>query len=589
MTYFLRSIKLPVSLLFLCITFFAANAQQTPYYNWAKALEGYHTPQWAAYNWGSSIKTDVKGNVFITGTFVRSVDFDPSDKAVDSQACYSNLGCYFAKYDSTGIHNWARIIPNAQGNAIFVDDSGYIYVGGTYYDSVDFDPGPARKTLNDNGNANFFVAKYTAAGALKWVRGSGGASLGDAVNGIAVDNQGNVFITGGMHGTVDFNELNPGSTVYTTNVLDGFVAKYDRNGNYLWSNQINGNDGDVGSDIQLDPAGNVYVCGYTGGAKFSASSAVVLSLGVEDAFIAKYTSAGGFIWAKTVGSGGTDLAGKLAIDKGGNILLSGNHSGNIIFDPASPIGTIAGNGSASNAFIAKFTNFGDFIWAKGYGGRSIDRANAVAVDDSSNVYVGGYFADTISFTPGTNYVAHPHPLDIFGSLDMFLLKLKSDGSYVWSKAFGANGGDQIKDIYLDKKYNVHFTGFIARTTAFDAGPGGSAVVNNPNANDLQNTVFCKFSQVKPYTSAVRKVSSGNLFLQAYPNPTSGETTIIGFNVANKTIVAVTDVTGKQHELPYKQRNDQIIIETSSLTSGIYFINCMDEKGFSGTVKLLKTN
>lgn len=577
-------------LLFFCTFYFSANAQQPPYFQWVKGLQGYHDAQWGAFNWGSAIKADAKGNVFIAGSFIRSVDFDPEDKKVDSQSSYPYWGGYFAKYDSLGNHIWARTTKGTEVNCLYVDDSGYIYIGGKYHDTTDFDPGPAKQSLPvKGGNGDFFVAKYSPTGEFKWVRGSGGTS-GDMVNGVVVDNQGNVYITGGMHGTaVDFNERSPGTVVYQTAVIDGFVAKYDRHGNYIWSKQINGNDGDVGNGITMDASGNIYVAGYSNGAKFDGTPSSYVpgrfqGTFTHDAFIAKYTSAGTFMWAKTIGGPGEDLGQGLALDKAGNILLTGIFVNTVVFDSSIAGARITANSYSGDAFVAKFTNSGAFLWAKGYGGRlGASRGNAVAVDDSSNVFVGGYFSDSVNFNPGGSPA---HIAAAFNSFDIFLVKLRPDGSYAWSKAYGNRGADEIRSIYLDKKYNIYFTGYIGRTTTFEPGTGGSVVVNNPNPNDFQNTIFCRYAQVKPIVNRVAGV--GKLALKAYPNPVTEQMIIDGFTTGSRIVPVVTDVTGKQYYLPYTSAAARITIHTGTLAPGIYFVRCTDEAGNSGMVKMLKT-
>jgi hypothetical protein len=591
-----RLLKRTLCLFCFCAFSFYAGAQG-PFFSWVKGFQAYFThPVIGSYSYGYAIRTDISGNVFVAGTFARTVDFNPAD-GVDSQSTNVYLGGYFAKYDSMGNHIWAKTMPGAEVNSMCLDDSGYIYVAGKYYDVVDFDPGPGVRSLPGYGNGDFYVAKYTRDGILKWVRGSGGTQV-DAANGVAVDNQGNVYVTGVMHGQgINFNERNPGSVLYNTLVADGFVAKYDRDGNYLWSRHIKGADGDVGYDIALDATANVYICGYSNGAMFDGTSASFVpgrfvGVSTHDAFIAKYTSTGTYVWAKTVGSDKEDMGHSLAIDKNGNILLAGYFSGTIDFDPSNPGAQITTNNYYGAAFVAKFTNNGAYSWAKGYGGRSgYNKAFAVAVDDSSHVYVAGQFSDTVNFNPGgTNgsHAAHYHSGDFIRNVDMFLVKLKADGAYAWSKAYGNVQRDEIKDVYLDKNYNLFFTGMLSRSTTFEPVTNGSVIINTPAGYEAPVATFCKYAQVKQGTSSITAIGSRNLSLRVYPNPAGNQIMIDGFEPGSHIIPFVTDIAGRDYALSYNQGSRQLTLHTGSLSPGIYFVRCTDEKGRTATLKFLKT-
>lgn len=589
--------RVTIGLIVFLLGAFQATAQQAPYFTWVKGLQGYNThPIFGSYSQGNAIRTDKAGNVFVAGKFLRTVDFDPG-KDVDSQSGNTYFGGFFAKYDSMGIHQWAKTIPGSEVTSLQVDDSGYIYVGGAYYDTVDFDPGPLKKTLVNHGGTDFFVAKYSSTGELKWVRGSGGSN-GDVVHGLVVDNQGGVYVAGRIHGlAVDFNERSPGSVVYQTNVVDGFVAKYDRDGNYVWSKHINGNDGDVAYGIASDATGNLYVCGYSNGAKFDGTPASFApgrfpGASTHDAFIAKYTSAGAFVWAKTVGSEKEDMAYSIAVDKSGSILLAGYFSDVLVFDSSIAGARIANKSYAGDIFVAKFSNTGSYLWGKGYGGNmGYNKAFTITTDDSSNVYFGGHFSDTVNFNPGgtlaSRHISHLYPFDPIRGVDMFMVKLRADGSYAWSKSYGNLQWDEINCIYLDKKYNVYFSGAISKTTDFEPGPGGQVVVNsNSTVYDFPVAVFSKYAQVKPVT-AVPSVNAGQLLLHGYPNPANDEVTINGFRTGSRIVPVVTDIAGKHFVLPYTLTAGYLTLQTSALAPGIYFVRCTDESGKAGVIKFLK--
>jgi hypothetical protein len=576
--FFPGCVSLLISLLF------CASADAQPYFTWVKGLQGFHTRSFNSYNWPHAVITDKNQDVLIAGLFIRGVDFDPSDNGVDSQSSPLNPGGYFARYDSMGNHLWARTIANAQAKTIHVDDSGYLYVGGLFYGTADFDPGPQTSTLTSKGASDFFIAKYTAQGSLIWVRGSGGAS-GDEVNGTITDAQGNVYVTGGLHGTIDMDERNPGAVVFPTNLLDGFVAKYDRNGRYLWHAQIKGGGGDLGAAIRLNAVGNVVICGRTYGATFAASTPYVSTNGGSDGFLASYSPNGTLLWTKAIGGNGYDYIDGFAIDRAGDLIVAGTFSGTAMLDSSIATSQMAARNQTGDAFVAKYTGSGGYIWSRSYTSRLYAGARCAAVDDSSNIYIGGYFGDTVSFNPGgqvgNNYVSR----DL---LDMYLLKLKPGGDYVWSKAIGSNtGADDIYSVHLDKRYNVYYAGYIGSTTVFEPGnPSGSVVVINPSINYTQNTVFGKYAQTKPVTSGISRIKQ-RATLIAYPNPASDQLTIEGFELGARIQATVTDIAGRRQLVATNYAGSKLLLEVKSLVPGVYFVHCIDASGSTGIVRFIK--
>src|SRR5206468_2219017 len=155
----------------------------------------------------------------------------------------------------------------ATGSKIAVDGSGNVYVTGTFTGTVDFDPSPGGTTnLTSAGSGvktDAFVVKLNATtGALVWAKQIGGASAGFVVSGNAVDGTGNVYVTGQFNGTADFDP-SPGGTTNLTAIgtNDIFVVKLDTNGAFGWAARFGSSGINAGHGIALDESGNVYVTG----------------------------------------------------------------------------------------------------------------------------------------------------------------------------------------------------------------------------------------------------------------------------------------------------------------------------------------
>ena len=147
-----------------------------------------------------------------------------------------------------------------------VDSSGNVYTTGYFYDTVDFDPGAGTANLTSNGLYDVFVSKLDSSGNLVWAKQFGGTDAAKGLS-IAVDSSGNVYTTGDFQGTVDFDPGAGTANLTSNGGRDVFVSKLDSSGNYLWAKSWGGgvdtglNDDDRGRSVAVDSSGNVYTTG----------------------------------------------------------------------------------------------------------------------------------------------------------------------------------------------------------------------------------------------------------------------------------------------------------------------------------------
>ena len=286
---------------------------------------------------------------------------------------------WVATYDGPG-----NVVDEAK--AIAVDSSGNVYVTGRSGGgpSTDFD---------------YATAKYNSAGQEQWVaRYNGPENLADEAKAIAVDNSGNVYVTG------------TSGTAYAT-------IKYNSDGQQQWVMRYNpDNIFSEASAITLDSSGNVYVTGF---ASTSASA--------EDYATIKYNTGGQEQWvARYSGPGATsaDYAAAIAVDSSGNVYVTGDSEGDYT--------------------TVKYNSAGQQQWAARYDDpvHQVDGAFAVAVDDLGYVYVTGS-----SFGSG-------------GSYDYATIKYNASGQEEWTARYDgpANGQDFAAAIALDNSGNVYVTG-----------------------------------------------------------------------------------------------------------------------------------
>lgn len=175
---------------------------------------------------------------------------------------------------------------------IAVDRLDNVYITGRYGETVDFDPGPGISELDNAGINDAFFAKYDASGNLTWAKKIGGEG-NDIGNSVAVDTLGRVYLSGQFMNTVDFDPGDNTSDMTGPGDIDIFLAQYDASGNFIWAKSIGGTQMEESTAIALDARGNLYLTGFFKGiADFDPGpdATNLTSSGKEDAFIAKYSA-----------------------------------------------------------------------------------------------------------------------------------------------------------------------------------------------------------------------------------------------------------------------------------------------------------
>lgn len=340
---------------------------------------------------------------------------------------------------------------------------------------------------------------------LSWVNGVGGVGA-DEIRSSHVDAAGNVYIAGIFSSTVDFD---PGSGIANlTAVGDGdiYVAKYDAGGNYMWAKGFGGSVLDYPNDVEVDASGNVYVTGtFQNTVDFNPaapSTAVVTAVGLADIFFMKYDAAGNFLWKKTIGAANNDVGYGLGLDNAGNIYLSGTFYNSPDFNPGSAT-TILTSAGGYDMFVGKYDNNGNYLWARGFGGTATDNFWNLDVDNAGNVYVIGYFQNTVNFNAGATPAAS---LVTTGGLDIVIAKYTTTGTYAWAKKLGGTGNDYGRSIRIDAAGYLYFTGYFSNTANFN--PGGTPVVNLVSAGGT-DIFLSKYNANGTYVWAKKMGGTGN--------------------------------------------------------------------------------
>ncbi len=527
-----------------------ANAQAL---QWAKSMGG-ADPDYG----GSSIALDGSGNVYTTGNFFGTADFDPGAGVFNlTSAGYGDI--FISKLDASGNFVWAKAMggigSNDGGSSIALDGSGNVYTTGYFFGTSDFDPGAGVFNLTSAGFEDIFISKLDASGNFVWAKSIGGAYQ-DNGSSIALDGSGNVYTTGYFFGTVDFD---PGAGVFnltSAGNYDIFISKLDASGNFVWANAMGGPNYDYGYSIAIDGSGNVYTTGdFDGTADFDPGAGVFnLTSGYYDIFISKLDASGNFVWAKAMGGASFDRGSSIALDGSGNVYTTGNFSGTADFDPGAGVFNLTDAGYG-DIFISKLDASGNFVWAKAMGCADPNGGSSIALDGSGNVYTTGYFVGTVDFDPGAGVFITSAGLE-----DIFISKLDASGNFVWANAMGGADSDYGYSIALDGSGNVYTTGCFFGTADFDPGAG---VANLTSAGNYDIFV------AKYFQTAIginNNEYSKDLF-SIYPNPSTGKFNIAFSNQQQITSVEIYNLFGES--VFQKQNTNEI--DLSSAAKGIYFV------------------
>jgi hypothetical protein len=403
------------------------------------------------FDQGEFVGTDQHGNVYVAGYFTQSATF--SSKSLTSPA--GGVTIFIAKYNPAGEIQWVQRPTATNSSSIggmAVDANGNVYITGSFRGRITF----GTVILNSRGGADLYILKLNSNGEAQWGRNEGGSTdspdISENGTGIAVDEAGNIYVTGYYFGSTT---LGP-TTLISSGGSDVFVMKCNSNGDVQWAQKAGGIGGDEGGDIAVDKNGTIYITGFY---SFTASfgSITLPEIGVSGdptIFIAKYSSTGEILWAQR-GEYGSGVG--IAVDANGNAYVTGSLK----------IGRFD-----SYIYFAKYNTNGENQWSKIIGSIGINNGGKdIALDKAGNVYLTGFSsASQLAFShypfppsgePGTAIrVVH------YGSDDVFVGKFDSNGNLIWARSGGGTGTDVGNGIAVDESGNLYVTGSFNGTATF---------------------------------------------------------------------------------------------------------------------------
>lgn len=498
---------------------------------------------------GNAVAVDAAGNVYTTGEFKGTVDFDPGPGVFNlSQIGISSA--FITKLDGAGNFIWAKqfVSPNIISYSIALDASSNIYTTGFFEQNADFDPGPGIFPLTSSFGSNGFVSKLDKDGNFIWAKQFSGP-LNSHCTGyaIALDGANNVFTTGYYSNTIDFDPGTNNFNLTAAGFDDIFISKLDANGNFIWAKQFMGNSFETANAITVNSTGNIYLTGYfQGTVDFDPGTGVnnITSAGNRDIFVAKLGTAGNFIWAKQMGGSLDDLSSSITTDATGNVYTTGSFSGFSDFDPGSGSFNLNSIGTSdTDIFISKLDSTGNFVWVKQIGSNEYDRGLSITSDKTGGIYASGYFYGIADFDSGIN----AYELSSSGEADIFILKLNSSGGFDWVKKMGGSLNDYATAIAVDANGSIYSTGAFEDVVDFD--PGQPVLfLSSKGLTDIfvHKMIVCPNVSSSSITETTcgsyilnnQTYDTSGIFTQIIPNVYGCDSTITLYLTVNKKFMAV---------------------------------------------------
>lgn len=425
---------------------------------WAKSMGG---PSWQE---ALDMTVDDQGNVYTTGFFSGSTDFDPGPRSYTVSSAGSG-DIFIQKLNRRGEFVWAKTFGGRkydQGRSIKIGASGSIYLTGWFHGKVDFDPGLGIYNLDtkDERYRSGFVQKLDSNGGFVWA-----AMMGNEGNSITITPSEDLYVTGVFSDTLDFD---PSSdtfylTPHDTRYQNAFITKLNSVGQLKWAKAID--QLAMGAAITSDNRENVYITGYfayTADFDLGRDTFNLTSNGSVDVFVLKMDKKGDFIWARSFGGDDTDKATHIMVNAQGEVIVTGGYQEKADFNPGGGVYYLKSNGSY-DAFIEKLDSNGGFIWAQSIGGPSRDFIESVSTDTLGNVYAAGFFTDSADCDPGVNELI----LKSKGGRDVLVQKLDRSGNLIWAKSTGSAATDMATAVALGSSGNVHMVGWYYAKVDFD--------------------------------------------------------------------------------------------------------------------------
>lgn len=328
------------------------------------------------------------------------------------------------------------------------DAAGSLYVTGRFTGQLRL----GTTQLVSRGRSDLFVAKLTAGGQWTWAVAAGSTETDQATD-LALDAAGNLLVTGSFGGTATFGD----QEVTSHGGQDVFVAALTPQGKWRGVLTAGGPDQDEAFALTTDRDNNVLLGGRFQGDAVFGDHRLHAAAGGSDAFVVRLGPDGKWAWAKQAGATGQGAIRRIAVDKQGDVIVTGYVGGTAQFgtNPLTSQGT-------HNAFVAKLSRAGNWQWASGGFSESTTYGNALAVDEQNRIFVTGSYSGQATFGR--------HQVTSQGGDDAYVARLSPTGAWDWVSSMQGPAFETGNDLAINASGVLHMVGSSSPMTGGLLGP-----------------------------------------------------------------------------------------------------------------------
>lgn len=523
-----------------------------------------------------AIVSDVNGNIFATGSFSGTVDFDPGLGVIEKTA-NGYLDGYVAKYAPDGTFLWVRQFwansdAALSATAISVAPDGNIVFGGNFAGLVDFMPEHGGVPITSTGSDGF-VCGLNNSGDYLWL--DHWATYGEFfVTSLCSDISGNIGVIGKFTSNVDFD---PGDAVYNLSAIgtgSAYVLKLLPGGTLAWIIPFNSGPIVTVNSIANDDNGSFYIAGSTSDSLTLGSVQINTPSGISlDAILMKIDGNGDAQWGIAIGGSMVDVFSAVDVNSAGEIAVTGTIAGNFDLDPGT--GFINAYCNNQDAVLMKFNTDGSLAFGVKCNGTSgfgdYNSGNAVAIAENGDCYFTGDFIGSLDADFGAGYATLQY---VNAGQDAFICKYSSVGGFIWAGSITGDGYSVGNSLAIAPNNDLYMSGAMSNSNAFNIGTFQEYINLGP-----VNSALLKISSL---ATQLEYVNSDNIF-ELSPNP-SNNLLNIQLNTKDETAeIRITSLLGQT--LQTSMCNSSVQISTADLPSGIYIVVC-NHKGTQSQRKLI---
>ena len=544
----------------------------------AQVLSGWVSTAGAGNNdKGLSVVPTPSGFIYAMGTYLDTVTFElgNGNSLLNGNPNFNNT--FIQKRTNDGVLNWVVGFgglgeSGVTGKKLAITPNGNCILLAHFFGAIDADPGLDTFILNAmNSKRNYCLIELNENGEFVWARNCVQVGEYDDVKNIAIDNYGDIYLSGIFHDSVDFDPGVSSHFVTSNGNSDIFIQKLQPNGDFIWVETFGSSGSEDISSLCLTPFNKLVIAG-----RFYETIDFDPGLGVEElsapistyaSFLLQLSTDAEFNWVSF-----TQSSQEIVSDQSGNIFALGIFQGTIDFDLGLGISQLTSAG-LTDAFIIRYSHEGEYLWAKRFGGPNYDFPSGIFATNSGELFCCGSFAGTSDFDPN-NGIYELSSSDGFD--DVFILKLSNEGDFIWAEKTGGSGNNYERcwDICVNEENDIFFTGQFRDSGIFDP----NSIGNQYLSMGYEDMFLAKWLDSPSSISNIKP----EIYFHVFPNPTDKFLNIQSAVSLNHSSFYIYDTSGLL-VMSNIINDEQWYVDVSCLNPGMYvFKMCANGKYLSKT-------